>query len=73
LSNAGRQRSTATPPPREHTLLERGAAGLKRVLNQLLTVVDLEFGGAADLDPRDSSGQLGQTLFELLAVIVGRG
>ena len=36
-----------------------------------LLLLDLDLGGAADLDDRHAAGQLGQPLLQLLAVVVG--
>src|SRR6185312_2740703 len=40
------------------------------VLDAVLALLQLDLGGRADLDDRDTAGQLGQALLELLAVVV---
>jgi hypothetical protein len=37
----------------------------------VLALLELDLGGRADLDHRDTAGQLGQALLQLLAVVVG--
>ena len=39
----------------------------------MLALLELHLGGGTDLDDGDAAGQLGQTLLELLAVVVGVG
>ena len=41
------------------------------VLDQVLLLLDLDLGGAADPDHRHAAGQLGHPLLQLLAVVVG--
>src|SRR5207342_676720 len=41
------------------------------VLDAVLALLELDLGGRADLDDRNAAGQLGQTLLQLLAVVVG--
>src|SRR6185369_14244340 len=41
------------------------------VLDAVLLLLQLDLGGRADLDHRDATGQLGEALLELLAVVVG--
>src|SRR5438477_962155 len=41
--------------------------------SDLLLLLDLDLGGAADLDDGDTAGELGQALLELLAVVVRGG
>ena len=41
------------------------------VLDAVLALLELDLGGRADLDHRDTAGQLGQALLQLLAVVVG--
>src|SRR5690606_10875458 len=40
------------------------------VLDAVLALLELDLGGSADLDDRDTAGQLGQALLQLLAVVV---
>jgi hypothetical protein len=46
------------------------AGGVQRVVNAVLALLHLDLGRAADLDDGDAAGQLGETLLQLLAVIV---
>src|ERR1700754_4160180 len=43
------------------------------VLDAVLALLQLDLGGRADLDHRNTAGQLGQALLQLLAVVVGVG
>ena len=58
---------------RHDALLERRASCLKGVLNAVLLLLHLGLGGGADLDDRDTAGELGEALLELLAIEVGVG
>ena len=53
--------------------LDRGARGIERVIDAVLALLHLDLGGAADLDHRNTAGQLGQALLQLLLVVVGGG
>src|SRR5581483_2768453 len=53
------------------TLLEGRTSSLQRVLDAVLLLLHLGLGGRADLDHRDTAGQLREALLELLAVGVG--
>src|SRR5690606_11257392 len=53
--------------------LDRGAGCVKRVVDAILALLDLDFGCTANLDHGDAARELGQTLLELLTIIVGRG
>src|SRR4030095_5493613 len=41
------------------------------VLDAVLALLELDLGGRTDLDDRNTAGQLGQALLQLLAVVVG--
>ena len=57
-----------------HDALFHGGLGrLHRVLDAVLLLLELDLGGRADLDDRHTAGQLGETLLELLTVVVGVG
>jgi len=58
---------------RHDAFLDRGAGGVERVLDAVLLLLDLDLGRAADADHRDAARELGETLLQLLAVIVGGG
>ena len=53
--------------------LDRGAGRVQRVVDAVLALLHLDLGRAADADHRDAAGQLGQTLLQLLAVVVRGG
>src|SRR5205085_742578 len=46
---------------------------MHRVVNAILALLDFDFGGASDADHRDAAGELGQTLLQLLTVVVRGG
>ena len=54
-------------------LFDGSLGGLHRVLDAVLLLLELDLGGRADLDDRHTAGQLGETLLELLTVVVGVG
>jgi predicted signal transduction protein with EAL and GGDEF domain len=58
---------------RDDALLERRAGRLDGVLDAVLLLLHLRLGRSADLDDRDTAGELGEPLLELLAVEVGVG
>src|SRR5579859_6287892 len=58
---------------RHDALLEGRAGGLQGILDAMLLLLHLRLGGSADLDHRDTAGQLRQPLLQLLAVEVGVG
>ena len=55
----------------DDAFLDRGLGRMHGVLDPVLAFLDLDLGGAADLDDGHAAGQLGQPLLQLLAVIVG--
>src|SRR5690606_21738177 len=57
-----------------HDALFDGGPGRRhRVLDAVLLLLQLHLGGRADLDDDDATGQLGETLLELLTIPVGIG
>ena len=58
---------------RRNAFLDRRAGGVEGVVDAVLLLLDLDLGRAADADHRDAARELGQTLLELLAVIVRGG
>src|SRR5690606_32654686 len=50
-----------------------GAGGVEGVLDALLLLLHLGLGGGADVDDGHAAGELGETLLELLLVVVGGG
>ena len=57
----------------DNALRHRGAGGVNRVVERFVAALHLGFRGGADADDRDAARQLGEALFELLAVVVRRG
>ena len=58
---------------RHDAFLHRGAGGVERVLDAVLLLLDLDLGRAADADDRDAARELGETLLQLLSVVVRGG
>src|SRR5713226_2050911 len=58
---------------RYDAFLNRRAGRMHRVINAVLALLHLDLGGAADADHRDAAGELGQTLLQLLTVVVRGG
>ncbi len=52
--------------------LDRSAGRIQRVVDAVLLVLHLDLGRAADLDHRNTAGELGKPLLQLLLVIIGR-
>ena len=73
LSSALIARSSATPPPGDHTLLDRRPSGMHRVIDAVLALLHLDLRRAADPDHRHPAGELGQPLLQLLAIVVRGG
>ena len=57
----------------DDTLFHRSAGGVESVFDAGLLFLHLNFGGGTDVDDGDAAGQLGETLLELLTIIVGSG
>jgi hypothetical protein len=57
----------------DDALFHRGAGGVQGVFDAGLLLLHLDLGGGTDLDHGHAAGELGQTLLELLAVVVGGG
>src|SRR5690606_33787452 len=55
----------------DDALLDGGLGVTHRVLDAVLALLELDLGGSAGLDDGDATGQLGQPLLQLLAVVVG--
>src|SRR5262249_44873305 len=68
---AGAQQRDAAA--RQDAFLDRGAGCMHRVINAILALLHLDLGRAADADDRDAPGELGETLLQLLAVVVRGG
>src|SRR3569623_2778134 len=68
---AGAQQRNATA--RQEAFLDRGAGRRHRVVDAVLALLHLDLGGAADAYHRDAARELGQTLLELLTVVVRGG
>src|SRR5262245_146336 len=58
---------------RNDALLDRGTGGVERVFDPGLLLLHLGLGRGTDVDHRDAARELGETLLQLLAVVVGGG
>src|SRR5262249_47197999 len=58
------------PATGNDTLLDSSARGVHRVIDEILALLHLNLGGAADPDHRDAASELGQPLLQLLAIVV---
>src|SRR5215469_2327069 len=57
----------------QDALFDGRAGRMHRVVDAILALLHLDFGGAADADHRDAARELGKPLLQLLAVVVGGG
>src|SRR5208337_5143281 len=55
---------------RNDAFLDRRAGGVEGVVDAVLLLLDLDLGRAADADDRDAASELGETLLQLLLVVV---
>jgi hypothetical protein len=58
---------------RNDAFFHRSAGRVQRVVDAVLALLHFDFGRAADLDHGHAAGQLGQTLLQLLAVVIAGG
>src|SRR4249919_831702 len=58
---------------RHDAFFNRRTGRMHRVIHAILALLDFDFGRAADADHRDAACELGQTLLELLTVVVRGG
>ncbi len=58
---------------RHDPFLDRGTSGVQRILDAGLLFLHLGLGGSADVNDGNTSGQLGEPLLKLLAVVVRGG
>ena len=58
---------------RQDAFLDRRAGRMHRIINAILALLHLDLGRAADADHRDAARELGETLLQLLAVVVRGG
>ena len=68
-----RQLQQGTTAAGDDSLLHGGAGGIEGILNPQLAVFELGFRGSPHLDHRHATGQLGDPLLQLLAVVIGVG
>ncbi|EME62236.1 DNA polymerase II large subunit [Rhodococcus ruber BKS 20-38] len=54
----------------DDALLDRSLGVADGILDAVLALLELDLGGGTGLDDRDTAGQLGQALLQLLAVVV---
>lgn len=62
-----------TSSSNDDSLLDGGSGGTDGVLDSVLDLTDLDFGGSSDLDDSDSSLQLGKSLLELFLIVLAGG
>ncbi|PKS09713.1 hypothetical protein jhhlp_004334 [Lomentospora prolificans] len=55
----------------EDTLLNSSAGGVESIDEAVLLLADLDLGGATDLDDGNATGELSETLLELLLLVFG--
>src|SRR5207237_4003527 len=67
----GAQQSDAAA--RHDAFFNRRTGRMHRVIHAILALLDFDFGRAADADHRDAARELGQTLLQLLTVVVRGG
>src|SRR6267143_303519 len=67
----GTQQSDAAA--RHDAFFNRSTGRMHRVINAILALPHFDFGRAADADHRDAARELGQTLLQLLTVVVRGG
>src|SRR5688500_4619918 len=58
---------------RDHAFFDGGTGCVQRVFDAGLLLFHFDLGGSADLDHGDTAGELGNTLLELLLVVIRRG
>src|SRR5260221_810056 len=58
---------------RHNAFFHRRTGRMHRVINTILALPDLDLGRAADADHRDAARELGQTLLQLLTIVVRGG
>ena len=64
-------RTRATPPPGHHTFFHGRTGCVQGVFDAGLLLFHFDLGGGADLDHRDTAGQLGNPLLQFLAIVIG--
>lgn len=57
------------PPARKDVFLHCGSRGVKRVVDAVLLLLDLDFGRTADAEHCDAAREPGEPLLQLLAAI----
>src|SRR6185437_10648972 len=70
MLGSAQQRNAAA---RQDAFLDRRAGRMHRVINAVLALPHLDLGRAADADHRDAARELGQTLLQLLTIVVRSG
>src|SRR6185437_10812604 len=68
---AGAQECNAAA--RKNAFLDRRPGRVHGVIHAVLALLDLDLGRAADSDHRDAAGELGETLLQLLTVVLRGG
>ena len=60
-------------PQLPYAFLDRSPRHVPRIVHPVLAFLDFDFGRAAHADDCNTTGELGQPLLQLLAVVVGGG
>src|SRR5208283_4925080 len=70
LADGGLGAQERNPSARNDAFLDRGFGRIHRVVDAVLLLLDFDLGRAADADHRHAARELGETLLQLLLVIV---
>ena len=73
FATAALARSRADAAAGNDAFFHRRAGGVQGVVDAVLLLLHLDLGRAADADHRDAACELGETLLELLTVVVRGG
>ncbi|VUC23355.1 unnamed protein product [Clonostachys rosea] len=73
VQSLGRSLEEGSTTTGQDTLLNGGAGSVQSIDEAILLLTDLDLGGATDLDDGNTTGELGQTLLELLLLVLGGG
>src|SRR5437667_11587520 len=68
---AGAQQSDTTPG--QDAFLDRGPGRMHGIVNAILALLHLDLGGTTDADHCNAASELGQSLLQLLTIVVGSG
>lgn len=63
--------SSAHATIQQDAFLNRRTCCMQRIVDAVLAFIHFDFGRSADADDRDTAGELGEPLLQLLVIIVG--